>query len=116
MFRNSLNQPSGRNCDNSTMEEEAGDEYYEFDGAKLEIKHNTSISQSSVSIGPKITHSGYESSVLEGSDSPTSPNPVPAMAESSENNPTPADGKLEVEGQASGGENKVGHTKGAFKM
>lgn len=89
MFRNSLNQVPG---DSTTMEE-AGDEYYEFDGAKLEIKHNTSIKQSSVSIGPKITtHSGYESSVMEGSDSinsPTNPPGTSEMAESTSANNNP---------------------------
>lgn len=69
--------------------EEVGDEYYEFDGARLEIKHNATIRQSGVSIAPKITPaSGYQSSILEGSDSIHSPvdkiNPFNAMAD--ENN------------------------------
>lgn len=95
MFRNSLNQqqpPLGVAVSNGGDLEEAGDEYYEFDGARLEIKHNATIRQSEVSIAPKITAamsgsgSGVnQSSILEGSDSINSPvdehNPITAMAD-----------------------------------
>lgn len=97
MFRNSLNQQrvsneGATNDGDIEEEEEVGDEYYEFDGAKLEIKHNATIRQSEVSIGPKITttasHSSAQPSILEGSDSPHSPvghdtNPFNRMAEES---------------------------------
>lgn len=94
MFRNSLNQPGVSNqlpdeTTTESLEEEVGDEYYEFDGARLEIKHNATIRQSGVSIAPKITPaSGYQSSILEGSDSIHSPvdkiNPFNAMADAGE--------------------------------
>ena len=83
MFRNSLNQgPSlpvvdtvvSKSADPGLMDEEAADEYFEFYGAKLEIKHNATIRQSTVSIGPKISDSQLQPSILEGSDTLHSPN------------------------------------------
>lgn len=73
MYRNSLKQPATATLNQEEIED-AGDEYYEFDGAKLEIKHNAKISQSTVSIGTglKIT-TNEQSSILEGSDSLHSP-------------------------------------------
>lgn len=62
------------------------DEYFEFDGATLEIKHNASIRQSGVSIGPKIVDPQQQPSILEGSDSVHSPtreiDPISRMTDS----------------------------------
>lgn len=93
MFRNSLNQSSQSAAavgvdmnPNSSMEStRIDDEYFEFDGATLEIKHNASIRQSGVSIGPKIVEQQQQSSILQGSDSAHSPtreiNPITRMTD-----------------------------------
>lgn len=75
MFRNSLNPSSTTSSSPFGASGGGSDEYYEFDGARLEIKHNASIRQSGVTIEPpKISNSiNNESSILEGSDSILSP-------------------------------------------
>lgn len=83
MFRSSLNQPPVMSKTDDAMEE-VGDEYYEFDGAKLEIKHNATIRRSELSIEPKITSTASSHpSVLEGSDSIYSPSSSFAQHDSS---------------------------------
>lgn len=90
MFRNSLNQAGPVSKSVNDDMEEAGDEYFEFDGAKLEIKHNATIRQSEVSIGSKITTSGSnQPSVLEGSNSLHSPvSDISQIVRMSEENPS----------------------------